>query len=394
MLPAAMSSPLLDWLLECAPFGVAWYPGDGRIRLNAEAARIAGLSERELPLDAFGGAVRLLDACARELDDSERPLFVAMEGRRFARTRMEVARADGTRIAVAVEALPWPVEGRPGAVVIVEDVEWSLESERRQSEWLGALGHELNGALQNLVATVAAAERWVGADPQRVLGHLANTRQQAASMGRLVRDFLDAAKLGAGTLQCRTEPVPLELFLRASAERAQLSDGKHRVELRAESELWAVVDLDRLSQILTNLFSNAARYAAPGVLELGARLEGDRVLLWLRDEGPGIPEELQGVLFQRYRRLPSRVNGAGLGLWLSRELAQVMGGDLWVKSRAGESTTFFVSLPAALSEEIEAPQGSETNRVVASAAPVPGVRDERPSPEQATGQTMIGPPPT
>ncbi len=346
-----MGSGLLDWLLECAPFGVAWYPGDGRIRLNAEAARIAGLRERVLPLSEFGDKVRMIEA-ARELGPEERPLFLALHGRRLPRTRMEVVRADGARVAVAVEALPWPSDGRPGAVVIVEDVEWSLEGERRQSEWLGALGHELNGALQHLMATVTAAEKLLHIDPSRAAAHLGNTRGQAQSMGRLVRDFIDAARLGSGTLQCRPVPVSLDHFLRQHAERAQLMDSAHRIFVSAEDGLWAVADPDRLSQILTNLFSNAARYADPGLLELGARRDEGRVLIWLRDEGPGIPEPLQPQLFQRYRRLPSRVNGAGLGLWLSRELALVMGGDLWMRSADGGGTSFFIGLPAC--EEVQA----------------------------------------
>lgn len=352
-----METRLLEWLLECAPFGVAWYGGDGRVRLNAEAARLAGLEEREVPLPQWARRVQLVNACSRELEDLERPLYAALGGKRTPRTRMEVARPDGSRAAVAVQSLPWPVEGRPGAVVLVEDISWSLEAEKRQSEWLGSLGHELNGALQAVSATVFAAERCLEANPEKAKAHLANTREQCAAMGRLVRDFISAARLGAGTLECRVEPVPLDLFLQQCAHTAELTDPRHKVLLRVEEELWAVADLDRLRQILVNLFSNAARYANPGLLELGARRDGDRVVVWLRDEGPGIPIEAQTHLFQRFHRLPSRVEGAGLGLWLSRELAQLMGGDLWVHSRPFAGTTFFIGVPAASHAEQAGGQG-------------------------------------
>jgi signal transduction histidine kinase len=346
-----MEARLLEWLLESAPLGVAWYAGGGRVRVNAEAARLAGLSEREVALRDWNRRVVLQDGAGRPLSAQERPLYAALGGRSSPRTRMEVLREDGTRVAVAVQALPWPMDGSPGAVVLVEEVEWALDAERRQSEWLGALGHELNGALQGLSVTAGAASRCMASGQvERAQAHLGSVQQQAAAMGRLVRGFIDGARLGAGTLDCRLEPVPLDLFLRECAERAELTDPRHKVLLAVEEDLWAVSDLDRLGQILVNLFSNAARYANPGLLELGARREGARVLLWLSDEGPGIPAELQPELFSRYRRLPSRVDGAGLGLWLSRELARRMGGDLWVHSRSGGGATFFVSSPAALVE--------------------------------------------
>ena len=233
------------------------------------------------------------------------------------------------------------------AIVLVEDVSWSLESEREQANWVGALGHELNGALQYFQSAVQAANLTVQREPPRAQHHLEAAQRQVKVMSRLVRDFLDAARLGAGLFRCEDEPVLVSALVRDAAESAELSDPRHRVVLEVEESLWVRADIDRLRQILTNLLGNAAKYSNPGLLRVGVQRDGERVVIYVKDEGPGIAEEQQHHLFRRYRRLPSRTEGSGLGLWISRELALRMGGDLWVQSAEGEPTTFFVALPHA-----------------------------------------------
>lgn len=335
------------WLLERAPFGVALCEGDGKVRLNAEAARIAGLTEREVELERWNQRLRLMDGTgAHPIEGERRPLMRALAGRRTPRCRMQVARPDGSRIEVTVEGFALPLGGgRYAGLAMVEDISVSLESEREQAKWLGALGHEVNGVLQLLLTSTQASQLHLTQEPARALHHLQAAQQQVQLMRRLVRDFMEAAQLGAGVFQCHDEPVLVSSLVREIAESAELADPRHRILVEIEDELWVRGDMDRLRQILTNLLSNAAKYANPGLLRVGARRQVDRVVIHVQDEGPGIPVEDQRTLFRRFRRLPSRIEGSGLGLWISRELTQRMGGELWLQSAAGEPTTFFVALP-------------------------------------------------
>lgn len=356
MLPLAMTStlpatqlqlPLLEWLLEHAPLGIAWISGDEHVQVNAEAARLTGLSERRVPLPEWTRRVRLADAGGRFVHaEDERPLFGALEGRTTERTRMQILHRDGTRVDVCVQAFPWRTsQTGSGAVVLLEDVSWSLDSEREQAQWLGALGHELNGALQHLLTASQAAEVYLGRDPARAVHHLRSAQRQTRLMGRLVKDFVEAAQLGAGIFNCRDEPVAIGPLLSDLVESAELADARHRIVQSVSPDLWVHADVDRLRQIFTNLLSNAAKYSSPGQLELGARRDGSRVLMWLRDDGPGIPSEAREHIFRRFRRLPSESEGSGMGLWIARELAVRMGGDLWLQSSEGMPSTFFVALP-------------------------------------------------
>jgi signal transduction histidine kinase len=338
---------LLAWLLEQSPFGVAWCDGSGHVEVNATGAELLGLAERQLDQVRWANAVRMVDSSGCLLEPLARPLAVALAGKTVPRTRYQVIRPDGSRIHVDVEATP--IKGEAGAVAMFEDVSWSLDSERRQVEWVAALGHELGGGLTGLSTAIAVAGRMLERDLGRTRHNLALAQREARLMVRLVSDFLDAAKLGVGALDVRLETVDVDVVLGELIEVAEASDPRHQLEKRIEPGLRVRADAGRLKQILANLLSNAAKYSNPGRLILGAREDEGRILVWLTDEGPGIAESSQSHLFQRFHRLPSQREGSGLGLWISRELALRMGGELWVRSGEGSPTTFVLALPAAAS---------------------------------------------
>jgi signal transduction histidine kinase len=133
--------------------------------------------------------------------------------------------------------------------------------------------------------------------------------------------------------------------VRALVEVVSQVDPQHSFTWSSMPELEASADPVRLQQIVTNLLTNAVKYSAPGSLDLGAQTEPERVVVWLKDEGPGISGQDQELLFQPYSRLGSRQEGSGLGLWIARELARGMGGDLWLRSASGENTIFYLALP-------------------------------------------------
>jgi signal transduction histidine kinase len=226
---------------------------------------------------------------------------------------------------------------RPAA----RDFEGERDVER---DWLAAFGHELNSALQSLVLGVSVAERLLEDEPELARAHLETARRNAALMGRLIGDHLAATVHGLGALECHDRPIELATFLPRAVQTAQLPGARHPLRYAIEPRLRVRADPDRLQQILTNLLSNAAKYATPGQLTLGAISAQDRAIVWLRDSGPGLSHVELARLFQRYSRLPSKSRGLGIGLWFSRELARRMGGELNATS-SGSSSTFHLSLP-------------------------------------------------
>jgi PAS domain S-box-containing protein len=170
----------------------------------------------------------------------------------------------------------------------------------------------------------------------------------------LIDEVLDIAAIEAGGVSLSPEPVRLATIadetVRLMRPVAQRTDVVLAVAGGPE-EQYVLADRLRLRQILLNLLSNAIKYNRPGgSVWLSWSIEGGRSLLTVRDDGPGIPEALQSRLFTPFDRLgaeATEVEGTGVGLTVTRGLAEIMNGDVTFTSVVGRGTSFTVGLPRA-----------------------------------------------
>jgi signal transduction histidine kinase len=212
---------------------------------------------------------------------------------------------------------------------------------QRRTPWLAALEHEVRGTLQAVslaTSTLLRTSKGTSEKQRDVL------QRNLALLIRTVDDLLDAISLGDGAIRFCPQKIRLAEFVGRLVDMESRADKRHRFIWSAPVNLEVFADPDRLQQIVTNLLTNAAKYSAEGILELGARPDGERVLFWIKDEGPGIALEDQEVLFHPYARLEKRGEGSGLGLWIARELARGMGGDLWLSSSLGHNSIFYLAV--------------------------------------------------
>jgi signal transduction histidine kinase len=133
-----------------------------------------------------------------------------------------------------------------------------------------------------------------------------------------------------------------------------MADRKIKVGLDGVSTVMA--DRDQLVQILTNLVSNAVKYSPPGTdIGIGARAEGRTVQVEVSDHGIGMTEKERSRLFEKFFRADRSevrdVGGTGLGLYITRNLVEMQGGQIWVRSKKGKGSTFVFSLPAVLARD-------------------------------------------
>jgi signal transduction histidine kinase len=188
-------------------------------------------------------------------------------------------------------------------------------------------------------------------------------------MNILVNQMLDTARLEDSRLVLSRERVDLREVLAAAAEQMEpIAGGHHRISVEPGSEP-AVIDGDRnrLTTILTNLVDNAIKYSpAGGEVRCSLRVAAERATVSVSDRGLGIDQEDLPRLFKRFGRLlnaeNSHIPGTGLGLYLSRELARMHGGDVVVASELGQGTTFTLDLPLTTSR-----RGGSPVRVTARA---------------------------
>ena len=215
---------------------------------------------------------------------------------------------------------------------------------------LAVVSHELRNPL-NTVSMAATILRDMVPVPETGQKSIASILRAVARMGRMIQDLLDVSVIQMGRLAIDPRPFDVrpvieeavEAFASEAAERALTVDVQVEVGLpRVRS------DRDRLFQALANLVGNALKATTQGGIVIGARSLDERdVVLWVRDTGPGIPEEQQGRLFEPYWRGQSTYKGAGLGLAITRGIVEAHGGRIWLESKPGDGTTFFFTVPKA-----------------------------------------------
>lgn len=224
------------------------------------------------------------------------------------------------------------------------------EAAREQLQrFLALVVHDLRNPLTTILGFSQLLIRQPAVRQSPVVSdHLRAIERACLQMQRLVRDLLDASRIGAGHFQVEPEPMDLAALVRRTVEQVRANNATRSVILEAPEHLAGVWDPIRLSQVLENLLSNALKYS-PSECEVEVRLtrEGNEAHLSVTDHGAGIsPEQIQ-ALFQPFSRpIQNReARGIGLGLYISKGIVEAMHGRIWVESEVGKGSTFYVALP-------------------------------------------------
>ncbi|HEX7242709.1 MAG TPA: ATP-binding protein [Longimicrobiaceae bacterium] len=228
-------------------------------------------------------------------------------------------------------------------------------STQGRDRFFSAMSHDLRTPIAAIVGySELLADGIVGDLSSKQQEMVERISQVAAHLTELVNDILDLAKLDAGRVELRPEPVRLgELVDDALLEvepQARAKGLPLRPELDRAGDETVVVDPVRVRQILVNLLGNAVKFTERGEVRVQAGVHGARTWITVRDTGPGLPAGTEDAVFEEFMQLPTGRGeepkpGNGLGLALSRRLARAMGGDLTVESTLGEGSAFTLFLP-------------------------------------------------
>ncbi len=222
-----------------------------------------------------------------------------------------------------------------------------------KTEFLAAISHELRTPLTSIRGFAELMEHRL--DHPRFREQAGLIRKGAEYLNELLSQILDLAKVEAGRMSLSPEAVDLRALLRGTTDFYALTaaDKGLPLGLAVEDTVPATVQVDplRLKQILNNLLSNAIKFTEQGEVRVAVDTRGSELRIHVSDTGPGIPADRHETIFERFRQGDARVSyqhgGTGLGLALSRALAELMGGRLTVDSRPGEGARFTLALPAA-----------------------------------------------
>ena len=265
-------------------------------------------------------------------------LALALRGRTLAAEDRRILTAFGAQAAVALRQRR------------LAEAEPLAEVDRTRTALLAAVSHDLRSPLASAKASVSALRSadvpWSLPERHELL---ATADESLDRLTRLVDNLLDMSRLQAGALAVAAHPVGLDDVLPSVLD--ELGPAGNRVDLRLPPDLPEVLaDPGLVERILANLIANALRHSAADRRPLvSASALADRVELRVVDQGPGVPESQWASIFAPFQRLGDRDNttGVGLGLALSRGLAQAMGGTLDPENTPGGGLTMVLSLPAA-----------------------------------------------
>ncbi len=230
-----------------------------------------------------------------------------------------------------------------------------LELDRLKSDFLSTVSHEFRTPLTSIRSFSEILLRYDVDDAEKRKKFVGIIHNEAERLTRMINDLLDLSKIEAGRLELFPEPLELKpVFARAIGTTQPLFAEKGiNVVSTVEPSLPPVyADADHLHQVLTNLLSNSVNFSPEGgTVRLSGMNKEGFALISVADEGPGIPPDKLEQIFERFHQVrdpqKSHPLGTGLGLTISREIVDNMGGNIWVESELGGGAVFFFTLPLA-----------------------------------------------
>lgn len=298
-------------------------------------------------------------------DENGKPLAVSeLPGRQAVRTRAEVEKIVRTLNLKTGEERWAVVKARPiineegeleGAVSVTSDITAQKELERKKDDFISIASHELKTPITSIKGFIHLLKK-DHEEYERSSKFLNRIDNQLNKLGDLIEDLLDISRVPSGKMSYKTEEFDMgELVEQVVDDMQEISD--HKIVLHDGVHIHVGADRDRISQVLINLINNAIKYSPDSdkvVVEL-AELKKE-IEVRVKDYGIGIDTDEKDKIFDRFYRVkdPSGKTfpGLGIGLYLSREIAERHNGKIWVESKKGHGSVFHFSLPKLYEKDI------------------------------------------
>lgn len=240
-----------------------------------------------------------------------------------------------------------------GQVRLIRDITRERELEQMKSDFVSIVSHELRTPLFYIKGFIELLLKGKAEDPKVRGEFLGIIRDQTEHLSRLVEDILDTSRMEQGILMLKKEQVPVEDLIRQAVADAEGLAAHADITLRVEvpETLPEVMgDFVRLKQVMTNLIGNAIKFSKPGdTATVRALQKPGEIWVQVQDCGPGIsPKNLPRVFDKFYQADSSQTRsstGVGLGLYISRQIVENLGGRIWVESELEKGSAFTFALP-------------------------------------------------
>lgn len=363
--------------------------------INPAAAAMIGYASPEMAIGVnVAGILKFENGEGVAIADSNNEVLGALAANNPLYIRNYVlVNVHSQRKPIAITVTPTST-GRGEKIISFRDITQELKAEGEQTEFISTASHEMR-------TPVASIEGYLGLalNPQcatideRARKYLEEAHNSSVHLGHLFKDLLDVTKLDDKKAKVHMVPVEVVDMVKSIADGQVPTMGNKRIQYTFGADtgmssavgggrqitqaVYALVDIDFITEILNNLIENAIKYTpAGGAIWVNVRGDGDHVLINVTDTGIGIsPDDLKHI-FQKFYRVDNsqtrEIGGTGLGLYIVKMRAEAMGGKVWAESSFGEGSTFYLSLPRLTFEEYERrKQIQENTEMMTAPAPKP-----------------------
>jgi len=238
---------------------------------------------------------------------------------------------------------------------LIKSKEKAEESDRLKSSFLANMSHEIRTPLNSIIGfseLLADTDFRQDQKDEFILHIISNGN----NLLNIISDILDISKMESGEISIRKTMINVNSFLDKIRSMHILKVEEKGLQLNVDfqnfkstSEVFVLADIDRLKQICNNLISNALKFTSEGSIQIGYRLIGKMIEFHVKDTGIGISPEYHDKIFDRFRQVEAsttrKFGGNGLGLAISKNLVELMGGKIWLESEPQVGSTFYFTLP-------------------------------------------------
>ena len=359
-----------DVVINAIDDGVLAISKDGNIELiNPSAQQIIGWDQGDALGLNWKSVLKLVTSDGKDVEDLENPIAQSLSKNQPTHNdKLFLLTSSEKRILVSIVSSPVGTEGE-GIIVVFRDITKEKAEEREQAEFISTASHEMR-------TPVASIEGYLGLALNPATAHIdekardfiTKAHESAQHLGRLFQDLLDISKVEDGRMKNNPKVINVNEFLKdifdglaTQANEKQLNyifmpdiidEGK---EKSLQPIFYANIDPDHFREVVSNLIENAIKYTPSGEVVVNITGDDKQISVSVKDSGIGIPAEDIPHLFQKFYRVDNsdtrEIGGTGLGLYLSRRLAEAMSGNLRVESKYKEGSTFYLEIPRMNSSE-------------------------------------------